>query len=471
MEIVHIAAEMAPIAKVGGLGDVLHGLPRGLLAKKHDVQVVLPKYDTLNLNEVKNLEVIDTELPAFFEGSWALNTVWRGAVDSIPVIFIESHHPGQFFDRGKIYACEDDNDRFVYFCAAAAAYLLKFKSKVDIVHLHDWHTGLIAALLKERCPEIASKIVFTIHNLIYQGITDGSSLDKIGFKTQKMKEGDHYNLLKTGIAYADHVTTVSPNYAKEIVHTELGGSLRPTLKRYEEKFSGVLNGIDYGYWNPQTDPYLPVGFSAEKPAGKEKVKAELRHRLSLAEEDSPIVGAIARLVPQKGPEMLKAALLRTLEWGGQFVLLGSAPENNDSHKYFFNLKRKLAGSHHVHLELSYNEELSHLVYGGSDLFLVPSVFEPCGLTQMIAMRYGSLPLVRLTGGLADTVIEGQNGFTFVEPTAEGILAALDRALEAWYQNRSLWKSLQDAAMHTDFSWAHPADQYLTIYRSLLKAHA
>lgn len=456
MYIVHLAAELAPIAKVGGLADVLQGLSRALSRRGHDVEVIMPKYDCLDLKEVRNLEVV---------GTFGRFSMWRGAYDEITVYFVESHEPEELFDRGEIYGCEDDATRFTFFCWAALEFLEKTGKRPDIIHLHDWHTAVTAPLLKERYQGLEAKIVFTIHNLAYQGHCKGEVLDQIGWKSAKVKDGEYYNLMKAGIVYADHVTTVSPNYAKEILTTEKGCELQPVLKKYRSKFSGVLNGIDYDYWDPMHDPFLPKGFGIKNLKGKIDVKKELRSRLSLVDEDSPIVTAITRLVPQKGPELIKAALLRTLEWGGQFVLLGSTLDEI-THSHFFNLKRKLTGSRHVHLELVYNEELSHLVYGGSDLFLVPSVFEPCGLTQMIAMRYGSVPLVRETGGLVDTVFDGKNGFTFGPPTAEAICETIDRALPLW--GTSTWKSLIENGMKENYSWDKPAENYLQIYNRIIQ---
>lgn len=453
MEIVHMASELAPVAKVGGLGDVLQGLSRALLSKGHHIEIILPKYDALDLNGVRELE---------FGTSYGEFSTWKGFVNSIPVTLIESHDPDELFDRGTIYGCPDDPVRFAFFCRAALEYLREEERRPDVLHLHDWHTAPAAPLIKEKYPELEAKVVFTIHNLAYQGCCGDEVFERLGWKSAKLKDGDSYNLMKAGLLFADHVTTVSPNYAHEILTTEIGGGLQPLFKKIQGKFSGILNGIDYSYWDPAEDPLLPKRYSLNKFEGKERVKHELRKRLSLADEVCPIVVAITRLVPQKGPELIKAALLRTLEWGGQFVLLGSALDEK-THGHFYNLKRKLAGSRHVHLELSYNEELSHLVFGGGDLFLVPSIFEPCGLTQLIAMRYGTVPLVRETGGLADTVFDGKNGFTFGPPTAEAIGETIDRALPIW--NTPKWEKLIESGMKEDYSWDKPAEQYLKIYKS------
>ncbi len=461
MKIMHVAAELAPIVKVGGLGDVVHGLSKALLKRGHTVEVVLPEYDTLDLSDLEFLKVVDNNHIVSFGQTHHTNTLWEGMIDGIPLLFIESHDANGYFERGKVYGCPDDNARFLYFCAAALSYLLK--KGCDVVHLHDWHTAALAGLIKNT-PTIEVQTVFTIHNFAYQGLCNEHDLEKLDWVDESLRDGESYNLLKGGIIYADQVTTVSPNYARELLTSDLGGSLQGTLKRHQTKFSGILNGIDYSYWNPQTDPHLPLHYSLRSLDKKGDVKEELKARLSLADEKSPLVCVVTRLVAQKGPELIKAALLRTLEWGGQFVLLGSALDQA-THTQFYNLKRKLAGSAHVHLELTYNEALSHIVYAAGDLFLVPSLFEPCGLTQLIAMRYGTVPVVRRTGGLSDTVFDGKNGFTFTPFTVEGINTALDRAFQTWYEHPLKWRAMQLSGMEEDYSWERPAEEYLTVYNT------
>jgi starch synthase len=463
VDIIHIAAELAPLAKVGGLGDVIHGLGRALITKGQSVTIILPKYRTLQLEYAKQLEVIEPAQIVFFDGKNYRNTIWQANVDGLTVLLIESHAEEDFFGREKIYGYEDDTLRFIYFCLSALELVQNLPC--DVIHIHDWHTALIAGLVKEVYQEIHAITVFTIHNLAYQGLCKGEDLDKVGWKSPALKESGVYNLMKGGIHFADQVTTVSPNYAKEILTTELGGNLQATLQHHSHKFQGILNGIDFDYWNPETDTFLPFNFSSKRPENKKCIQANLRARFSLAEENCPIVGAITRLVPQKGPELIKASILRTLEWGGQFILLGSASDEK-TYQQFYNLKRKLEGSRQVHIELTYNEALSHVLYAGSDLFLVPSLFEPCGLTQLIAMRYGTVPLVRQTGGLADTVFDGKNGFVFGPPTAEAINRALDRAFETWFEHPEKWQKLMEAGLKGDYSWHFPAEAYLRIYNRI-----
>src|ERR1700722_549713 len=284
MEIIHVAAELAPVIKVGGLGDVLHGLSRALVRKKQNLKIILPKYNTLDLSGVKNLKLIETHHRVLFDNRLCANTLWQGIVDGIPVIFIESHDSKKFFDRGTVYGCSDDVDRFSYFCLAATAYIQK--NPCDVIHLHDWHTALIAGLIKSLCPEMKAKIVFTIHNLAYQGLCKGEDLERVGWKSAELKEGGVYNLVKGGIVFSDHITTVSPTYAREILTTELGGALQSTLQQHQSKLTGILNGIDYSYWNSETDPFLPFHYPLHSLENKERVKDELKKRLSLSNEKS-----------------------------------------------------------------------------------------------------------------------------------------------------------------------------------------
>ncbi|MFZ0564842.1 MAG: glycogen synthase [Chlamydiales bacterium] len=473
MKIVHLASELAPIAKVGGLADAVYGLCKSLIAKKQEIEVILPKYDILNLDPIDNLQIIQKNFPSIFKGQKTLNTIWKGCVDKIPVLFIESNDPAGLFNRSTVYGCKDDPLRFLYFCCTALDFLMKRGAPPDLVHLHDWHTASAAFLLKRE----SIPTVFTIHNLAYQGHCSLETFEKVGWKTEEINEfkdteyPDTYSLLKAGILFADHITTVSPSYAKEIFKTN---PLQEILKTHQKKLTGILNGIDFTYWNPKTDSLLPFHFHLQQLTqnppflkGKEKVKNYLRKRFNLRESQSTVVSSITRLVPQKGPKLIQAALSHTLKKGGQFILLGSTFDE-EMRTVFTHLKQKLAHNRNVHMELTYNEELAHLVYAGSDLFVAPSLFEPCGLTPLIAMRYGTVPLVRQTGGMKDTVFEGKNGFSFITPTPAAIHKALNRALACWASHPKRWRALMKKGMEEDFSWSKSADAYLKIYRNLYR---
>lgn len=496
MHIVHIASELAPAAKVGGLADVLLGLCRELSWKGHDVDIILPKYDCMNSLEIRDLNIEYPNLISFFDGEYYENTVWVGWVENLKVYFIDPHHPKHFFNRGCFYGCEDDLDRFLYFSRTALEFLLKRQINPDIIHLHDWQTAAVSLLKKEIYEAIGltkPQIVFTIHNIEYQGKCMPYDIDRIGLngihyltpdKMQDNLSKENLNLLKGAIAYSDFITTVSPNYAKEVKTHDGGRGLESTLIKYQNKFTGILNGIDYSYWNPEIDRYLPVHFSSrEMPANKKDrntldrkayLKSLLRERLLLGEEHKPIVGCVARLVPQKGIEQIKHALIRTLQKGGQFILLGSSPIQSINTE-FHNLKHFYADHPDVHLTLHHQEELAHLIYAASDMFIVPSIFEPCGLTQMIALKYGTIPIVRKTGGLADTIFDIDNsdkpfeertGYTFNIPDNKSLESALDRAIDCWFHHPDKWRKVMVNGMNVDFSWNKPSDQYLEIYKKL-----
>jgi starch synthase len=496
MHVIHIASELAPLAKVGGLADVLLGLCRELSWKGHDVDIIIPKYDCMDSNEVRDMAIAYQDLMSFYEGEWFSNIVWMGWVENLRVYFIDPRHPQYFFNRGCFYGCEDDIDRYLYFSRAALEFLYKKQIHPDIIHLHDWHTAGVAVLYRDMYKSLGmvnTKVILTIHNMEYQGQCAPENLDKIGMDgkeyatASKMLDPTYsntINLLKGGIVYADFVTTVSPNYAQEVMTVEGGRGLDQVLIKYKEKFEGVLNGIDYSYWNPEIDRYLPVHYSPrEVPVNKKDrntldkkafLKKYLREQLSLSEDHSPIVGCITRLVPQKGLELIKYALSYTLQQGGQFVLLGSSPIPAIATE-FLALKHAYQDHPHVHLVLHYHEELSHLIFAASDMFIVPSLFEPCGLTQMIALKYGAVPIVRRTGGLADTVwdvdnsdvpFDKRNGYTFDAPDNASIEAALKRAFDRWYHQPNIWRQLMIRGMSIDFSWNHSAAVYLNIYKKL-----
>lgn len=499
MHIVQVAAELAPVAKVGGLGDVVLGLSRELQRQGSRVEVIIPKYDIIEYEGVDDLAVIDDTLTTTYDGKVYSNTVWSGRVLGVPVFFIEPHHPADFFQRGCFYACPDDIDRFLYFSLAALDFIQRRGALPDIIHNHDWHTAVLGPLCRCLCPRrhqpaapCPTRLVFTVHNVQYQGLCSAHDLEKVGLNSSKLPTtndlfDDHrpgiVNLVKGGIAYADFITTVSPRHAHEVMTTEGGLGLDATFRQYRDKFIGILNGLDYGYWNPATDPYLPANFSSSTDdkdgnplSNKGLCKEALRQRTKLADGHRPIVACIARLVPQKGIELIKHAIDHTVALGGQFVLLGSSPIP-EIDKEFHRILEATADNPHVFLILQHFEDLAHLIFAGSDMFIVPSVFEPCGLTQLIALRHGTIPIVRHTGGLADTIVdvddpahpfEKSNGFVFDDLETQSFDGAIDRAFKLWFQQPEKWRQLVINGMNMDFSWKESAKQYLDVYRKTLQ---
>ncbi len=490
MRIIHIASEMARVAKVGGLGDVILGLSRQVANEGHTVEVILPKYTCLNYANIRDLHVLYRDLWSYGGGRWHHNTIWCGWAEGIKIYLIETHTPPHYFDREKVYGYQDDVERFTYFSRASLEFLLQAEIKPDIIHIHEWQTALVAPLYRDIFQPLGlgnASIVLTLHNLEHQGLCSTWDLDKIGIdgraycQPEKLQHLDHpngLNLLKGGIIYSDAFTTVSPTYAEEVLTPEEGRGLDPLILAHQDKFTGIRNGLDYSLWGPSVDPLIPVAFGHDTASitNKRKCKAELRTRFALSQEDRPLVGAISRLVPQKGMELIKRAIFRTLEHGGQFVLLGTAP-TKEIHEDFYALKVHFGDNPHVHLELHHHEELAHMIFAGADMFVVPSLFEPCGLTQLIALRYGTVPIVRRTGGLAETVHdiddasapkELRNGFAFDAPTFDLMDATLDRAMHCYKNESERWLSLMIHGMKMDFSWRKPSRHYLEIYEQLTK---
>ena len=478
MHIIHIASELAPIAKVGGLADVVFGLARETQKKGHTVEILIPKYDCLDYTSLQNLKPEFRELWSF-DGPYRYhNTIWSAKVQELNVLLLEPHHPGYYFSRGSIYGFPDDVDRFIYFSRAALEYLFKSGKKPDIIHIHDWPTAVSAPLYKEMYIPLGFKtkgIVMTIHNLQHQGKCSPQNLTKAGLRGEdyltpaKMQDPflpSNLNLLKGGIEYSDFITTVSPTYEKEIKTVEGGCGLHMLLAKHSNKLKEILNGIDFEYWNPATDPLLPSKYDIKTVQNKHQNKVELRKKFGLKDSKGPLVCAISRLVPQKGPELMAYGLKKTVEKEGQFVLLGS-PATPEMAVQFQTLQKEFSKNKNALIHLEYDESLAHLTYAASDMILIPSIFEPCGVSQIIGLRYGCVPLVRFTGGLADSVFDIQtskkpeserNGFVFDFPDTSGVDWALDRSLK-YYQDAAKWAKIVEQGMNAIIAGA---DQQMNI---------
>lgn len=482
--IVHISPEMAPVAKVGGLADVVFGLTGELSIRGNHVEVILPKYDTLRYDHIFEMHEVFSDLwVPWYEGTIHCS-VFFGFVHGRKCFFIEPHSQDNFFNRGSVYGFPDDIMRYAFFSRAAMEFLWKSGKHPDVIHCHDWQTALAPVLLYEIYQQMGMqhpRVCFTIHNYKHQGVTGMEVLRATGlhdpgryFDYNRLRDNHHpnaLNLLKGGIVYSNFVTTVSPHYATETKDQGQGFGLEPTLHTHHMKYGGVLNGIDYNVWNPEVDGLIPVQYGADNIDGKYDNKRALRHRLMLADNEKPIVAFIGRLDPQKGLELVRHAIFQSLERGAQVVLLGSSPDHAINAD-FWGLKNMLNDSHDCHLEIGYDEELSHLIYAGADIMLVPSQFEPCGLTQLISLRYGTIPVVRSVGGLADTVFDKdhshrplheRNGYVFENYDYAGLESALIRAIDCYYQYPEHFRDLIRNAMRTDYSWNQPGQDYLNIY--------
>lgn len=487
MFIAMISSELAPVAKVGGLGDVLFGLSRELEIRGNSVEIILPKYDCMWYDEVWGLHKIWEELRVPWYNEEVSCSVWFGFVHGRKCFFIEPHSKDNFFNRGSFYGFHDDPLRFAFFCKASMEFLLKSGKRPDVIHCHDWQTGLVPVLQYEiyhRLGMDRQRICYTIHNFAHQGITGDAVLWATGlcrpeyyFHHDRLLDNFNksaINLMKGGIVYANHVTTVSPHHSWEARHTNQGHGLGHTLAVHEHKFSGILNGVDYDVWNPQTDRFIASHYDMWNIENKYRNKEALRDRLWLRKDFKPLVAYVGRLDAQKGVHLIQHALFYAMEKNAQFVLLGSGSESgiND---HFWHLKHYLNENADCHLEIGFNEQLAHLIYAGADIMVVPSLFEPCGLAQLLAMRYGTVPVVRAVGGLVDTVFdrdhsnkppEERNGYVFQDPDPPGLESALSRAIGLWYDYPKDFRRLVTNGMAQDHSWAQSGQHYLGVYEHI-----
>jgi starch synthase len=484
MFIVMITPECAPVAKVGGLADVVYGLCHELDIRGNDVEIILPKYDCMRYDHIYGLQRTYDDLWVPFYNHWVHCSVFFGFVHGRKCFFIDPHSDRNFFNRGTYYGHNDDPERFTFFCRAALEFMLKAGKNPDIIHCHDWQTGIVPVLLFEIYKYLGMthpRVCYTLHNLKHQGATGEFILRAAGlnrsdyyFHYDRLRDNFNpfaINLMKGGIVYSNFVTTVSPKYAREIQNTDLSYGLGHTLHVHSQKFGGILNGIDYDFWNPEIDRYIPHHYNIDTIQDKYKNKEALRHRLLLRQVFKPIVAYIGRLDHQKGVDIIRHGIFYSLANGCQFVLLGSSPDQGINNNFWY-LKNQLNDNPDCHLEIGYNEELSHLIYAGADIIIVPSLFEPCGLTQMIAMKYGTIPVVRGTGGLADTVFDAnyadkpyneRNGYVFYDFNHSGLESALQRAIGMWYIYPQYFRELIINGMRYDYSWNHPGQHYRNIY--------
>ena len=483
MKIAIVAAEVAPLAKAGGLADVIGALPAAFQAIGHEPSLIVPGYASI-------LRSVDTEPVARNRSIRLGDDVERFSVlraadqHGVPMYLID--HPG-FFARDGIYGDRDhdypDNlKRFVFFSRAAAIAAVEV-IRPEVIHAHDWHCAALPiamradSSLRDKLKDTLS--IFTIHNLAFQGIGKREDFVLLGidpsyFSIDYLEYYGHMNLMKGAIELCDGATTVSPTYAREITtDPELGFGLEGVLRNKGDRFTGILNGADYHEWDPAFDGEIAARFSARKPDGKRKCSQALRDWLKLPDRnDFPIVGMVTRMTAQKGFDLLRGALEAVMHLDLQLVMLASGDPANE--KFFKDAQARFPEKLRVIIEFSNTH--AHRIQAGSDAFLMPSRFEPCGLTQMYALRYGSAPVVRATGGLRDTVVEFDgdkktgNGFVFEHFTADAMVGALARMI-ATFRNRREWSALMANCFAADFSWEHAARQYAEWFSRLRKARA
>lgn len=466
MRILFATAEAYPLAKVGGLGDVAGSLPKALKALGHDVRIVLPRYGSIR-DTGRDLGTFPVRI-----GNESVEARLRMSnIDAVPVYLID--YP-PLFDREKIYEYEDDGKRFGFFCKAVLDMLPASDFWPEVIHANDWHTALVPTFLTTarahdgRYGRIGT--ILTIHNLQHQGLFGRDLFEWLGLPAESWGvEGVEFygrlNFLKAGIVHADRVTTVSPTYAREIQTEEFGVRLDGLLRSRSAKLSGILNGIDTDVWNPARDSFIIQKYSKSTVERKAANKAALQREAALPPVATvPLLGMVSRVTDQKGFDILMPALGDILDIGAQVVLLGAGEA-----KYEATLSELAKSTPGFVAFLKYDETMAHRIYAGSDFFLMPSKFEPCGLGQMISLRYGTLPIVRRTGGLADTVIDLSseakmgNGFVFSDYTPEAFVDAVRRAVDFYRGPRGL-KTARQRAMSADLSWKASARKYAALYQ-------
>lgn len=472
LKILLVSAEVAPFAKTGGLADVAGSLPKALATMGNDVRIVMPKYKIINDTQTLfdfPVQVGERKETAVLRQS-TIEAEWGETEKTIPVYFIDNYH---YFDREGIYCHPDDAERFAFFCCAVLEMLPRITFQPDIIHCNDWHSGPITMLLKEKYNDnpfyshIAS--LYTIHNLQYQGIFPQETLkffnlSKDIFTPDKVEFYGSFNWMKTGIVYADIVNTVSSKYAIEIQTPEYGEKLDGLLRFRAQDLYGIVNGINIHEFNPKTDPRIYKNYDLTNIADKKDNKFALQREMNLPEKDVPMIGLVSRLVDQKGLNLIAEIIDKLMQKDIQFVVLGEGEPYYE--QFFKNLKTNYPDK--VATNIGFNGILAQRIYAGSDLFLMPSKFEPCGLGQLISLRYGTIPIVRATGGLADTIINYNpqtgigNGFSFQDYEPAELLKTIQSAIGI-YQDKQQWAKLVRSAMDSDHSWNRSAAEYMELY--------
>ena len=476
LRVVMVTSEAHPFAKTGGLAEVLGALPAALARLGHDVTVILPRYRGIDLADAA------TTRHAFgLAGKTiAVGFVERRLDNGVRIVLVDEP---ELYDREGLYGAHgrdypDNGWRFAVLSRAALEYARVTGTRPSVFHAHDWQTGLVSVYQKmhfSNDPIVGGvPSVFTIHNIAFQGVFGASALPALGLGPElldinALEYWGHISFLKGGVNFSEKITTVSPTYALEILRPDYGFGMEGVLQRRQVDLSGILNGIDTDRWNPAADIYVTSHFSRDDLSGKQGARKQLLEELRLPadpERTRPVIGIISRLTDQKGFDLVAAAAHQLMSLDATWTMLGSGEGHYEQ------LWRTLAARHpdRVSATIGFDERLAHLIEAGADIFLMPSRFEPCGLNQMYSLRYGTVPVVRATGGLHDTVRDesehGANGFKFSDYSAGAMVAALRQALDA-YREPARWQALQRTGMDKDFSWDVSAREYVKVYRSTI----
>jgi starch synthase len=466
-----VSSEAAPLAKTGGLADVVGALPNALRSFGDDVAVVIPRYGSIDLKRARR---VYHSLPIYL-GAARYDTAIYQAAEEFPAYLVDCP---PLFDRKGLYGesgvdYPDNHIRFAVF-ARAALGVARYLFRTEVFHCHDWQSGLVPAYLRTAFATdptfLGARTLFTIHNLGYQGLFPktaiaDAALDPSVYRPDGMEFFGHASYIKGGIAFADWLSTVSPTYAREIQTPEFGFGLDGALRARTASLTGILNGVDYREWSPDVDPLLPAHYSPDDLSGKRVCKAQLLQEFALPPEamDRPLAGIVSRFTRQKGTDLVAQIAGRIVDEDAYLVALGSGePEYED---FFRRMAAEFPGR--IAVRVGFDNGLAHRIEAGADLFLMPSQYEPCGLNQIYSLRYGTVPVVRATGGLDDTIEEG-TGFKFREYTAEAFLATVRAAIRT-YEKRAAWEDMMRRGMSKDFSWLASAAAYSALYQKLLAA--
>jgi len=471
MKVLVCVSEAVPFAKTGGLADVAGALPLALAEQGCEVRLALPRYRTVPLGLLQRAGTVTAAVGEDSVSGTIFETTLDGSL--VPVWLVDQP---RFFDRNGLYGeggrdYPDNLARFTFFCRAILAWLDHQSWRPDVLHCNDWQTALIPVLATA---EEARRVptLLTIHNLAYQGVFSPEQYALTGlpaslFTPRGLEFWSQVNVLKGGLIFADVLNTVSETYAREIQTEPYGAGLDGVLRDRRDDLFGILNGVDYGSWDPSADPLIAATYSPDDLSGKRACKQQLQRAFRLPQEDVPLIGMVTRLADQKGLDLVIEVIDEILRTGAQLVVLGTGePKYHD-------LLKGLATRHpqQVGVELGFDNPLAHQIEAGADMFLMPSRYEPSGLNQLYSLRYGTIPIVRRTGGLADSIVDltpktlvggTANGFVFQEHTGRALLEALQRALVT-FKDRATWRRLQQTGMRADFSWARSARKYLELY--------
>jgi|Deesub1362A_J573_1020465.scaffolds.fasta_scaffold00309_14 starch synthase len=484
LKILFVSSEVVPFAKTGGLADVAGSLPKALATvvdhglAHHDVRVVMPRYKMIE--EARYL----SDFPVWFADQnheaiirqREIEAHFQGTHQTIPVYMIDNYH---YYYRDGIYVFDDEAERFGFFCKAVLELLPRLGWQPDVIHCNDWQTGPIPLFLKTHYRGNPfyhrTATVFTIHNLQYQGNFPKEVLGILGlgmeyYRPEELEFYGMVSFMKAGILYADVLSTVSRTYAREIQTAEYGQRMEGVLRQRSHELYGIINGINYHEFDPKNDPRLHRNYDAAGAEHKKENKYALQREMNLPVRDVPVLGLISRLVDQKGLDLVAEIIDELMRLDLQLVVLGTGDRHYE--EMFREMKTRYPQKIGVHI--GFNAVLAQRIYAGSDMFLMPSRFEPCGLGQLISLRYGTIPIVRETGGLADTVTEYDpatgdgNGFSFRDYDGRALYSAIARALKLYREGRGAWDRLVRNAMEMDFSWARSAVEYLQLYREAIE---